>query len=689
MKKSFIATAVTVLCFLIPAYSAPVFTGNNEGSGLSRTAEAGFAEEEFRRGVQSYYRGFFNDAIIQFEKALAYLPDENLILDWLGKAYYRAGLEGSALEQWQFARDAGYGGLLLENRIETVRERRVSGISEDIAAKYTETGSFSGKNGEFMIFSQPVSVLSNSDGTFWVAAYGSNELLLLDINGNVISRVTGPVNGFDRPVDIIRLNDGNLLLSESAGDRLSVLDRNGRFVKYIGKKGRGLGEFVGPQFVAQDSLGNIYATDFGNRRVCVFDKDGNGLFAFGGRNLEFDGLKGPTGIAILNDMIYVADSVSGAIYEFDLSGNYTGLLSAEGTFKFPEALKYNKETESLIVSDKSRIYSVDIGNGAVYENAYTGAAPSRITSAVPDQNGNIVASDLISNEVFIMARMTDLLGGLYVEIERIDAERFPNVTLEVRVQNRRRQPVVGLRAENFFITEEKRPVASMKFEGAADSNEKQDIIIVIDRSMNEALYSDALNSAMRELASSMRNVGRVSVISSGSIPVTEYTGNAEGLLNFNAAALKSPVSKSCAFDLSIRLAANELINAEPKRAVIYITDGEMSQNAFDRYGLTDLTAYMNNNGISFSVIQLAQGSCAEEISYMTKNTHGRKYYVYRPEGLSGVINDLLEIPNGLYRFSYESALPTDLGRSFLPVEIETYIMNRSGRDETGYFAPLE
>ena len=285
--------------------------------------------------------------------------------------------------------------------------------------------------------------------------------------------------------------------------------------------------------------------------------------------------------------------------------------------------------------------------------------------------------------------MTDLLGGLYVEIERIDAERFPNVTLEVRVQNRCRQPVVGLRAENFFITEKKRPVASMKFEGAADSNEKQDIIIVIDRSMNEALYSDALNSAMRELASSMRNVGKVSVISSGSIPVTEYTGNAEGLLNFNASALKSPVSKSCAFDLSIRLAANELINAEPKRAIIYITDGEMAQNAFDRYGLTDLTAYMNNNGISFSVIQLAQGSCAEEISYMTKNTHGHKYYVYRPEGLSGVVNDLLEIPNGLYRFSYESALPTDLGRSFLPVEIETYIMNRSGRDETGYFAPLE
>ncbi|MBD5435335.1 MAG: hypothetical protein HDR36_02300, partial [Treponema sp.] len=51
--------------------------------------------------------------------------------------------------------------------------------------------------------------------------------------------------------------------------------------------------------------------------------------------------------------------------------------------------------------------------------------------------------------------------------------------------------------------------------------------------------------------------------------------------------------------------------------------------------------------------------------------------------------DLLEVPNGMYQFSYESALQTDMGRAFLPVEVETYIMNRSGRDEIGYFAPLE
>ncbi|MEE3411773.1 MAG: hypothetical protein VZQ99_09885, partial [Treponema sp.] len=87
MKK--LLTFLTVFLFVAAAGSSQklaehLFDDAGNVSGLKRSAEAGFAEEEFRRGVQSYYRGFFNDAIIQFEKALSYLPDEKLILDWLG-----------------------------------------------------------------------------------------------------------------------------------------------------------------------------------------------------------------------------------------------------------------------------------------------------------------------------------------------------------------------------------------------------------------------------------------------------------------------------------------------------------------------------------------------------------------------------------------------------------------------------
>ena len=284
--------------------------------------------------------------------------------------------------------------------------------------------------------------------------------------------------------------------------------------------------------------------------------------------------------------------------------------------------------------------------------------------------------------------MTELLGGLFVEIERVDAEKFPQVTMNVRVQNRRRQPVVGLRAENFYISEGKRPVEKLRFEGAAASNKSEDVAIIVDRSMG-AECNSALDQAVRDIAAAMQGVGNVTLISSGSIPVAEYTGAPSGLMKFSESALKSKRSPSCAFDLALRMAVNTLINGEPKRAVIYITDGKLPQNSFDRYGLTDLTAFMDNNSVAFSVITLKQGALDEELDYIYKSSYGKSYYVYRPEGLGSIVNDLLEVPNGLYQFSFVSTLSTDMGRAYLPLEVETYIMNRSGRDETGYFAPLQ
>ena len=66
------------------------------------------------------------------------------------------------------------------------------------------------------------------NGRIWVLAYGSNELLNIDVNGSILSRNRGPLNGFDRPMDIIETKDGCLLITESAGDRITSGSRRGR-----------------------------------------------------------------------------------------------------------------------------------------------------------------------------------------------------------------------------------------------------------------------------------------------------------------------------------------------------------------------------------------------------------------------------------------------------------------------------
>ena len=156
--KKIIVTAILAFILLFICFSQN--TTNNAGMqslpDRIRSGNEGFASDEFRRGVQSYNKGAFSEAIVQFEKALSYLPNDNLILDWLGKAYYKIGLEGEALNYWQNVVNNGYGGLLLQNKIEIVRERRVTGEINDNFLRLSESGSFPGVFTGQLIYNGPV-----------------------------------------------------------------------------------------------------------------------------------------------------------------------------------------------------------------------------------------------------------------------------------------------------------------------------------------------------------------------------------------------------------------------------------------------------------------------------------------------------------------------------------------------------
>ena len=131
------------------------------------------------------------------------------------------------------------------------------------------------------------------------------------------------------------------------------------------------------------------------------------------------------------------------------------------------------------------------------------------------------------------------------------------------------------------------------------------------------------------------------------------------------------------------------INAESKRAIVFLTSGERSLDSFSHYSYSETASWLNNNGIAFMSVLFNQTKRNEEIDYLTKQTPGNQYYVYRNEGLACIASDLCALPNGHYRLSFVSKQDKNFGLSYLPVEVEVYLQNRSGRDESGYFAPLE
>jgi DNA-binding beta-propeller fold protein YncE len=283
-KQSILKPLAATLLFL-PSLLWAQNTDTAQGDGLRRSYITGGedinainAAAEFRVGIHAFNRYAFNEAILSFERALAFRPGEAIIMDWLGKAYYRSGFENTALRQWRAAADA-YGintgpGMVVGNRIETVTNRRILLPTADDDVRYIESGRYPGHHENNIFYRQPTSVLPHNDGSAWVVAYGSNEIVRIDVNGIIKDRKRGPLNGFDRPYDLVKGAGGRMYLTEYRGGRVSILSPQGDWQGYIGSKGLGQGMFVGPQNIAADEDGYIYVVDYGNQRISKFDPDG-------------------------------------------------------------------------------------------------------------------------------------------------------------------------------------------------------------------------------------------------------------------------------------------------------------------------------------------------------------------------------------------------------------------------------
>jgi hypothetical protein len=244
--------------------------------------------------------------------------------------------------------------------------------------------------------------------------------------------------------------------------------------------------------------------------------------------------------------------------------------------------------------------------------------------------------------------------------------------------------VVGLNAGNFLLSEEGRAVGEQNFIGGAYRTESSDVVILMERSPETFRRGGDLETAVRDIRSGGSQV--VSLVSAGEQPLRERLDGTFGAAARGNSAVYTPRWR---FDLGLRLAATDLLPGSKKRAVVFVGSGSLGELAFEQYSLSELAAYLTNNGIRFYAVIAGENAPAEELHYLCEQTGGRVLSLYRPEGIMPVLEDLRSAPSGSYTLRYRSNLPTDFGRAYLPLEAEVYLLERSGRDKFGYFPPLE
>jgi hypothetical protein len=194
----------------------------------------------------------------------------------------------------------------------------------------------------------------------WVVDEGSNMIIKFDPAGRVLMTMGrkpeairvpaaegsegGPGRGgppgagvrgdnFNRPTDVAWDAAGNIFVSDGYGNsRVAKFDKYGKFIKSWGQKGKAQGQFDLLHTMAVDAQGNVYIGDRNNRRIQVFDNDGN-------FKTEFTNVGAPYAICIspgAHQYLFTSNSNpstsldNGEIYKMELNGQIVGKFGRAG-----------------------------------------------------------------------------------------------------------------------------------------------------------------------------------------------------------------------------------------------------------------------------------------------------------------------------------------------------------------------
>lgn len=646
------------------------------------------AAEDFRSGVQAFNNGLFNKAVLYFEKSLSEEPGNTQVRDWLARSYYRSGFDENALGIWKNLIDTGKASALLRSQVATIEARRGLGRELSSETRFVVAHSIHGTAGAYSVFSRPTSITPEPNGDFYVASFATSEVVELNANGELLRKVRPGFQGFDHPFDVLDPGNGYLYVTNYGSDQIIRCTPNGRQVKVFGGTGVGNGQLLGPEYLAADGKGYIYVTDAGNRRVTKYDYQGDYVLSFGQKTAGFSGLGAPAGIVVYDDKVFVADNENNDIVVFDQSGNYLETL-AQGLLNSPEGLALYDKNGDLIVTDAHRVLLFNVNTGATAILADLSGSARHPLQTVRDSNGDLLTADFGASTVLVLTQYGSMYAGLDVRIKRIYAAQFPQVQIEVNVETRLGDPFTGLDASNFTLSENNYPVGSPQLVFAGMSAGAS-ISILVDRSSTMANHRQDIIQGVTDILNALKGHGTARVIPADATPVVESGPNAPENEAVIAAASTGSYTDHWRFDLGLRLAASELIPKEGKSAVIFITQGHLGQSAFKQYSPSELLQYLTANGIRLYTVFVTQPSqVSKELEYLTTASGGRSYYLYRPEGIGAVVSDILATRDGTYVLKYNSFSPSNFGRLFIPVAVEVHYFGRSGRDVSGYFAPLQ
>jgi sugar lactone lactonase YvrE len=187
---------------------------------------------------------------------------------------------------------------------------------------------------------EPKGVAVGPDGKVYVSEGRGNRVTVFNPDGTFSASWGQPGSGdgeFNEPWGIAVAPSGEVFVADTWNHRIQKFTPDGRFITSWGglvdtnKDPQGApGRFWGPRSIAIGKDGLLYVTDTGNKRIEVFDANGQFVRTFGGGGEEPGKLNEPVGLAIDGDQLLVVDAWNNRIQRLDRDGTPISSVPIQG-----------------------------------------------------------------------------------------------------------------------------------------------------------------------------------------------------------------------------------------------------------------------------------------------------------------------------------------------------------------------
>lgn len=179
----------------------------------------------------------------------------------------------------------------------------------------------------------PRAIAAGRNDDIYVADSRNHRILHIAADGTLLhewgtfadnASLNAPIGTFNEPWGVAVGPDGSVYVTDTWNHRVQKFTEDGEPVTTWGQYGQPFPEdpasksyFWGPRGIAVDSQGHVFVADTGNKRIAVFDEEGNFLTEFGAAGLDPGQFDEPVGVAVAADgTVYVTDTWNQRVQSF-------------------------------------------------------------------------------------------------------------------------------------------------------------------------------------------------------------------------------------------------------------------------------------------------------------------------------------------------------------------------------------